>query len=81
MFKTHISDFQTAIFSAVTVVVYSKVSNINCNLQEFDHAHVLLKNENGYLYRMVQHAGHSMAESLLRVAHEVYCGAVCLWCM
>jgi hypothetical protein len=37
---------------------------------------VLLKNENGYLFRMVQQAGHSMAESLLRIAHEVYCRAV-----
>jgi hypothetical protein len=41
------------------------------NLQEFDHPHVLLKNENGYLYRMVQQTGHSMAESLFRTAQMV----------
>ncbi|PNF34508.1 hypothetical protein B7P43_G10749 [Cryptotermes secundus] len=39
---------------------------------EFDHPHALLKNENGYLYQMVQQTGHPMAESLLKVAHESY---------
>jgi hypothetical protein len=34
------------------------------NLQEFDHPHVLLKNENGYLYQMVQQTRHAMAESV-----------------
>jgi hypothetical protein len=58
-------------------VVYYQLSNVNFNLQEFDHPHVLLKNENGYLYRMVQQTGHSMAESLLRVAQEVCVDGVC----
>ncbi|XP_021928195.1 LOW QUALITY PROTEIN: probable multidrug resistance-associated protein lethal(2)03659 [Zootermopsis nevadensis] len=35
---------------------------------EFDHPYLLLKNENGYLYQMVQQSGHAMADSLFRAA-------------
>lgn len=41
------------------------------NLQEFDHPHLLLKNENGYLYKMMQQTGHAVAESLFRAAQMV----------
>lgn len=40
-------------------------------LQEFGHPHLLLKNENGYLYQMVQQTGHAVAESLFRAAQMV----------
>ena len=40
-------------------------------MQEFDHPHLLLKNENGYLYQMVQQTGHAVAESLFRAAQMV----------
>ncbi|XP_069701973.1 probable multidrug resistance-associated protein lethal(2)03659 isoform X2 [Periplaneta americana] len=42
------------------------------SLVEFDHPHILLTNEDGYLYHMVQQTGHTMAESLLKMAHENY---------
>lgn len=32
---------------------------------------MLLKNENGYLYQMVQQTGHAMAESLFKAAQMV----------
>ncbi|XP_046989232.1 ATP-binding cassette sub-family C member 4-like isoform X1 [Schistocerca americana] len=39
---------------------------------EFDHPHVLLQNEEGYFYKMVQQTGPSMAEQLRRAAEECY---------
>ena len=40
-------------------------------VQEFDHPHILLQNENGVLYQMVEETGHTMAESLLKIARTV----------
>ncbi|XP_034950064.1 probable multidrug resistance-associated protein lethal(2)03659 [Chelonus insularis] len=39
---------------------------------EFDHPHVLLQIENGYLTNMVKETGSAMAEALARVAKENY---------
>ncbi|PSN47512.1 hypothetical protein C0J52_02253 [Blattella germanica] len=39
---------------------------------EFDHPHLLLKNENGIFYQMVEQTGHAMAESLFKVAKTGY---------
>ncbi|PSN47504.1 hypothetical protein C0J52_02254 [Blattella germanica] len=36
--------------------------------KEFDHPHMLLRNENGILYQMVEQTGHAMAESLFKIA-------------
>jgi len=41
-------------------------------LQEFDHPHVLLQKETGYLKSMVQETGKAMAEALANVAHNCY---------
>lgn len=40
-------------------------------LQEFDHPHILLQNRQGYLYNMVQQTGHSMADTLMKIAEKV----------
>ncbi|PNF20422.1 Multidrug resistance-associated protein 4 [Cryptotermes secundus] len=39
---------------------------------EFDHPHILLQNEEGHFYSMVQETGHIMAEQLSRIAEECY---------
>ncbi|KAF2894429.1 hypothetical protein ILUMI_11736 [Ignelater luminosus] len=39
---------------------------------EFDHPHILLQNESGFLYGMVQQTGKAMAEVLTRVAKQSY---------
>ncbi|XP_021935708.1 multidrug resistance-associated protein 4-like isoform X2 [Zootermopsis nevadensis] len=39
---------------------------------EFDHPYILLKNKNGALSQMVQETGHTMTESLFRVAQTCY---------
>jgi hypothetical protein len=43
------------------------------NFQEFDHPYILLKNKNGAFSQMVQQTGHTMAESLFKVAQTVSC--------
>jgi len=40
--------------------------------QEFDHPHVLLQKETGYLKSMVQETGKAMMEALVDVAHQSY---------
>ncbi|XP_075236389.1 putative multidrug resistance-associated protein lethal(2)03659 isoform X2 [Lycorma delicatula] len=42
------------------------------NHQEFDHPHILLKNKEGFLYRMVEQTGKATAETLLNVAAANY---------
>ncbi|CAG2066011.1 unnamed protein product, partial [Timema podura] len=42
-----------------------------CGVMEFDHPFLLLKNKNGFLFRMVQQTGSSM-RSLLRTAEQNY---------
>ncbi|KAF5287553.1 hypothetical protein FQA39_LY15882 [Lamprigera yunnana] len=39
---------------------------------EFDHPHVLLQNENGVFYGMVEQTGSAMAETLTKVASDSY---------
>ncbi|XP_046823149.1 probable multidrug resistance-associated protein lethal(2)03659 isoform X2 [Vespa crabro] len=39
---------------------------------EFDHPHILLQNNKGYLYSMVQETGQAMADALTIVAHDNY---------
>jgi len=39
---------------------------------EFDHPHVLLKNEDGHLYKMVKQTGPVNANLLRGIAAEVY---------
>jgi len=39
---------------------------------EFDHPHILLQNETGFLYGMVQQTGKAMAETLARVSADNY---------
>lgn len=41
-------------------------------LQEFDHPHILLQNENGYLSKMVHETGSTMIEALRNVAKQNY---------
>jgi len=49
---------------------------LNCELlyrtQEFDHPHVLLQKDTGYLKSMVQETGKAMAEVLASIAHDCY---------
>lgn len=40
-------------------------------VEEFDHPAVLLKNENGFLYRLVQTTGKATARNLLHIAEQV----------
>ncbi|KAK0092933.1 hypothetical protein PV326_000289 [Microctonus aethiopoides] len=42
------------------------------NVVEFDHPYILLKNDNGFLSKMVKKTGEAMAEKLTRVAKENY---------
>lgn len=42
------------------------------SLQEFDHPHILLQRENGFLRGMVEQTGKSMAEELATVAKNNY---------
>ncbi|XP_012058527.1 PREDICTED: LOW QUALITY PROTEIN: probable multidrug resistance-associated protein lethal(2)03659 [Atta cephalotes] len=42
------------------------------NVVEFDHPHVLLQKDTGYLKSMVQETGKAMAEVLTSVAHDCY---------
>lgn len=51
--------------------------------QEFDHPHVLLQKETGYLKGMVQETGKAMAEALTSVARDCYQnrGFTALWCI
>lgn len=39
---------------------------------EFDHPHMLLQNQNGVFYKMVQETGKSMSEQLRKVAFMSY---------
>jgi len=45
----------------------------NGSVVEFDHPHNLLKNNNGFLYKMVQKTGDKNAEFLHNVTSEVVC--------
>jgi len=38
---------------------------------EFDHPHNLLKNKNGFLYKMVEETGRVSADLLYNIAKEV----------
>lgn len=40
-------------------------------LQEFDHPHILLQNEKGYFYKIVQQTGFASATSLKSIAESV----------
>lgn len=40
-------------------------------LVEFDHPHLLLKNKNGLLHKMVEQTGHSNCKLLHRIALDV----------
>ena len=42
------------------------------DVQEFDHPHVLLQKESGYLKSMVRETGTAMAEALAGVARNCY---------
>lgn len=42
------------------------------SVAEFDHPHVLLKNSNGHLYKMVQQVGGTAAQKLFSIAEESY---------
>ncbi|KYN44462.1 hypothetical protein ALC56_01160 [Trachymyrmex septentrionalis] len=42
------------------------------NVVEFDHPHVLLQKDTGYLKSMVQETGKAMAEVLASIAHDCY---------
>jgi hypothetical protein len=44
--------------------------------QEFDHAHVLLQNKNGFLFNMVQQTGKGMIEILTKKAKMVRTGEI-----
>jgi len=50
------------------------------HVQEFDHPHVLLQKESGYLKSMVQETGTAMAEALAGVARNCYQNRVLLLC-
>ncbi|KRT78583.1 ABC transporter ATP-binding protein, partial [Oryctes borbonicus] len=39
---------------------------------EFDHPHILLQNDNGFLHGMVQKTGKTMAEALMLIAQQNY---------
>jgi len=39
---------------------------------ECDHPYNLLKNKNGFLYKIVEQTGQSNAQSLHTIAYEVY---------
>lgn len=39
---------------------------------EFDHPYILLQNEEGHFYSMVQQTGYIMAEQLFRIAEDCY---------
>ncbi|CAH0557608.1 unnamed protein product [Brassicogethes aeneus] len=41
-------------------------------MKEFDHPHILLQNNQGILYGMVQQTGKGMTENLTRIAEESY---------
>lgn len=41
---------------------------------EFDHSWNLLKNNNGYFYKMVEQTGQDTADSLHKIANEVFEG-------
>lgn len=46
------------------------VMNAGC-VEEFDHPAVLLKNERGFLFELVQTTGKSMARNLQQIAEQV----------
>lgn len=41
------------------------------SMVEFDHPHILLQNQTGFLYGMVQKTGKAMAEALMMIAEQV----------
>lgn len=46
------------------------VMNAGC-IEEFDHPAILLKNERGFLFRLVQTTGQGMAKDLQQIAEQV----------
>lgn len=55
-----------------TVMDSDKVLVMDAGIMvEFEHPHILLQNENGFLYKMVQQTGPAMTETLTKVAEEV----------
>lgn len=55
-----------------TIMDSDKVLVMNAGtLVEFDHPHLLLKNKNGLLYKMVEETGRSNCKLLHRIALDV----------